>query len=461
MEPMEERSKIEREIAAALQSEKFFFYLQPKVSLLTGKVVGAEALARCRLKADYIIDPADFVPFMEKNGSIVELDFLILRMVCEHQEERIQKDMQVVPIAVNLSSLHTCRPETAQKIHAIVQKYHVPAELIEFEITETLLLEDLQAAKQLIEDLKELHYLVAVDDFGSGYNGINMLQNFQFDVLKLDKCLLAEDELVKTPNQIILPNIINMSQRLNIRIVCEGVENENQCRYLRRLGCDMAQGYYFSPPVPPEEFYQIDRNQSWNIGSWANQEKQKDTEFAFGKKFNWNVLVMYLIVLSIGMIGIHWIFYNTVWSPVVQMLRLATAGFLLLTYMMHERYKTFSEQKRYLLLEQFSDTALFEYDCSKDIIRFTPNIKKIIRVKDLVMRDFNKNIESGIIYACDIPVIREAIAAELEKTAVQIRCLGPVPGENRYFWFLIRFRYIYSPKGKLKYIIGKIEDMDQ
>ena len=239
----------------ALQKKRFTFFLQPKVHLLTGEIIGAEALARRIDKDGSIVFPDGFLQILEENGTIVELDTMILEQVCAYISHRLKNGLPVVRTSVNLSRLHIQNTKAADNFHSIVQKYHVPPEYIEFELTETILLNEFEGAKLLIDRLRGYQYHVSIDDFGSGYAGINIWQEMNFDILKLDKKFLAEEEPIKSRNAAIVPNVINIAQRLGIEVLCEGVETEEQCQYLMKLGCTCVQGYYFSRPVPKEQFY--------------------------------------------------------------------------------------------------------------------------------------------------------------------------------------------------------------
>ena len=243
----------EQAVNSALNAERFTFFLQPKVHMMTGEIVGAEALARGIDEDGNTLSPDTFLDIMERNGSVVKLDILILRQVCTYMAARLALGLAVVPTSVNLSRLHVGSAETAEKLHAIVQEYKIPTELIEFELTETILLEEFTGAKQLIDALRGYGYRVSIDDFGAGYAGISIWQKMNFDVLKLDKSFL--DKRFQERNAAIVPNIIDIAQRLGVEIVCEGVEEDAQCQSLLNLGCTVAQGFLFSRPVPANEFY--------------------------------------------------------------------------------------------------------------------------------------------------------------------------------------------------------------
>lgn len=251
------RYEIEQECYQALQENRFCFYLQPKVDLTNGEIIGAEALARRVGKNGEVIYPDTFLEAMESNGAIIKLDRSICRQVCEFLAERIHKDLPVVCISVNLSRLHIEEPGAADELHAIVEEYQVPPELLEFELTETILVEEFSGAKRLIDQLRGYGHRVSIDDFGSGYAGITIWQELNFDCLKLDRKFLSDELLLKDRNEALVPNIINIAQRLHVQVLCEGVETEEQCLYLMRLGCTVVQGFYFSKPIPPDQLCQI------------------------------------------------------------------------------------------------------------------------------------------------------------------------------------------------------------
>ncbi|WOC31192.1 MULTISPECIES: bifunctional diguanylate cyclase/phosphodiesterase [Caproicibacterium] len=235
---------------AALREKRYCFYLQPKVNLQSGRIVGAEALARGIRTDGSLLYPDSFVPFLEHNGSIIEMDFLIFEKVCIYLSHRLKMQLPTVTISVNLSRLHTQRSGTAKALHTIAETYGIPPELLEFELTETLFLDEFKQAKRLIDELRSYGYKVSIDDFGSGYAGLNLWQELDFDILKLDKRFLSHDPFVKPRNDALLPNLIRTANQLQMEVLCEGAETKEECEYLKKMGCHIVQGYYFSKPLP-------------------------------------------------------------------------------------------------------------------------------------------------------------------------------------------------------------------
>lgn len=270
------RQKMEREIHTALQEERFVFYLQPKVDLRTGKIVGAEALARRLDENGTAIFPDKFLPVMEEDGSVVELDRMMLRKVCEDMRERLAQGRPVIRTSVNLSRLHIQEWNAARRLHTIAQEYGIAPAFLEFEMTETILLDQFAGAQDLCRQLREYGYSMSIDDFGAGYAGVNILQELDFDVLKLDRKFLSDEEPLRSRNRVILPDLVHMLRELHITPLCEGAETLEQCRYLTDIGCSHVQGFCFSKPAPPEQFYETYLRLNGHYRLTASQEMTKE-----------------------------------------------------------------------------------------------------------------------------------------------------------------------------------------
>lgn len=256
LEKMAAHKILEKDIDDTMREGRVTFDLQPKVNIHTGEIVGAEALARQISRDGKRIYPNVFMDIMEENGFVLELDYMMLEKVCHFMADRLKKGLPVVCTSVNLSRLHLNDPFSADLLHAIVQRYDVPCHLLEFELTETIFLAELADAKTLIERLREYGYATSIDDFGSGYAGLNLCQQVNFDIIKLDRSfLISEDDIIKRKNETIIPCIMDMMKKMNIKVVCEGVEYAEQLHFLQDAGGEVIQGYYFSKPVPAEDFY--------------------------------------------------------------------------------------------------------------------------------------------------------------------------------------------------------------
>lgn len=275
---IKEQKDMEIAIQSALRESEFSFYLQPKVNLNTGKVVGTEALARWIKPDGTMVYPDSFIPIMEHNGSIVELDFLIYRKVCEYLEDAIKNGKRLIPVSVNMSRIHIFQKNFPGRLHQMAVRHGIPPYLLEFEVTETLLLEEFDSTKQVIDELRGYGYKVSIDDFGSGFTGVNIWRKLDFDVVKLDKEFISLDDKEMRRNDTIITSITYVGKKRQTTLLCEGVETKEQCRHMKELGCEIAQGYYFSKPLAVDAF---EREMEYTNGYypvlWAKKaEKQTD-----------------------------------------------------------------------------------------------------------------------------------------------------------------------------------------
>jgi len=241
----------------AFHNHEFVVYLQPKVNLQTNSIDGAEALIRWKKKDGRLIFPNDFIPVFEKNKSITLLDYYVYDEVCKYIRGRIDSGKKVVRISINVSRVHLySSEELISYVRSLLQKYRIPPELLEFELTETVFSEKMEDTVHLMSKLRELGVLISMDDFGSGYSSLNALTKLPLDVLKLDKEFL--DDFENDPEEkIIIPSVIDMAKKLKLTVVCEGVETKEQVAFLRDVGCDYAQGYFYSKPIPQDQFDQL------------------------------------------------------------------------------------------------------------------------------------------------------------------------------------------------------------
>lgn len=710
----------------ALLEGRMCFYLQPKIDLTNGEIIGAEALARRIGKDGEIIYPDAFLETMESSGAIIELDRSICRQVCGFLAGRIEKGLPVICISVNLSRLHIQEPEAAEKLHNIVTEYNTPPELLEFEMTETILVEEFSGAKQFIDQLRGYGYRVSIDDFGSGYAGITIWQELSFDCLKLDRKFLADSQFLKERNEALVPNIINIAQRLHVQVLCEGVETEEQCRYLMKLGCTLVQGFYFAEPVPPDELLslyelqdgkyplppslepktvkgesvpekktkerifrgqhmltvalcavflvlcvvgvlvslrELTQNEFYGIVSetldaYTDGQREKtqteisgiismlelmavqisgndDTEFIdtyllaldeystevkyqyisrddylkslndgsvsestvkkleqlmngetivsdiiFSERFdntyciglgvpvmrdgefigavrgvinaeklvsthmydptqgeivtvfltdgdsrilpirkdggkavgelltervkNWNAddgvveqiksafesndlharsvrvgvydgVPYYLAMTGLGYNDWHLvvclkadkalahsnhIVRNTAAGIFVLIIAVALSTLCIYLFIWRMQQRFSLEQRRYLLLERFSDTVLFDYNCRRDTVRFTPNAVKLMRVHEMTQKGFLRNLDKMYLYAGDQEEIRRMLSGQFGAESGEMRIRLMRPDSDTYFWCLVQYKYLFE-RGTPVAVIGKITDIDE
>ena len=253
------RSRLLREQAitdtmeSALAKGQFEVYLQPKYSLEDGTLAGAEALVRWNHPEWGLQSPAEFIPLFEKNGFITELDQFVWDRTCAILEKWDELGYDPIPVSVNVSRSDVYQADLDEILVKTVQRHNLPFSRLHLEITESAYTEDPKQIIDTVVRLRELGFVIEMDDFGSGYSSLNMLNEMPIDVLKLDmKFVRTETE--KPVSHGILRFIMDLARWMNVSVVAEGVETVEQLEGLRSIGCDYAQGYYFSKPVPCAQF---------------------------------------------------------------------------------------------------------------------------------------------------------------------------------------------------------------
>lgn len=281
-EVMEKQQNMQRQLAfdlqKALKQNDFSFYLQPKVNLHSGKIVGAEALSRWTKPDGTTVSPADFIPMMEKDGSIVKLDFFIYGKLADSIRRRLNEKKTVVPVSLNVSRAHLSNQNFVKQVHEIFASRKIDPSLIEFELTESMLMEKTENAVAVLNELKNYGYKASVDDFGSGYSSLSLVAKLNVDVLKLDKTLLgSQPNILTNRRRAVLTSIIEMARKLHLTVLCEGVETIEQAAYLNEIGCHLMQGFYVSRPVPETEFYQLlDKYKGYYPFPWTMSEMEQE-----------------------------------------------------------------------------------------------------------------------------------------------------------------------------------------
>lgn len=248
-------NKIVSEFDSAINKHDFIVYYQPKVDTENSILAGAEALVRWKYN-NRILQPAEFIQVLEKEGLICQLDFYVLKNVCQHINQWKVDGIEPVKISVNFSRRHLKNPNISEDIVKIVDEYGVPHDLIEIELTETSDEIEQGMMKHLVTSLNEKDITTAIDDFGTGYTSLNILRFLDVDVLKIDKSLIDRDNL-NDRDLIVLGNVINMATQLGINIITEGVESQEQVEVLKKVGCTMVQGYLYDKPMDEATFREI------------------------------------------------------------------------------------------------------------------------------------------------------------------------------------------------------------
>lgn len=239
----------------AIENEEFHMYLQPKFQISSLNVVSAEALVRWFSPELGFLSPDEFIPLFEKSGFIIELDFYMLKKACSFVKKTFMKKNQYTyPIAVNFSRVTIYQNSFYQRFLDTVKEYEIPFKYIEIEVTESAFNEISQPVISILEELKKLGFLISMDDFGSGYSSLSLLCSLSINGLKLDKSLLKET-FNREKVYSIIQCIIEMSHRIGMSVVCEGIETKRDLEFLNTVKCDVGQGFYFSKPIEEKEFF--------------------------------------------------------------------------------------------------------------------------------------------------------------------------------------------------------------
>lgn len=250
---MRKVDKIESEMETALFNGEFKMFIQPKWDIVKDHLYGGEALVRWMKEDGTMVYPNDFVPVFERNGFVEQLDFYMLESACQLIRNNINEGREIYPISVNQSRVLLHNPTYIGRVSEMLKRYDIPKGYIELEITETVLFTERAKMLTILKELKDREVLLSMDDFGSGYSSLNMLKDFPFDVLKIDREFFSES-IASESSTWILRKIIEMANGLGIRVICEGVETKEQVEMLQKIGCRYVQGYYYSKPIPAEKF---------------------------------------------------------------------------------------------------------------------------------------------------------------------------------------------------------------
>ncbi len=253
---LEKEQEIVNEMVQALQDEQFIVYLQPKYSLETNAPAGAEALVRWMHPKKGMISPGLFIPVFEKNGFIERLDHYVWEVICKYLKKWIDEGLKPNPISVNISRVDLYNPQIVDFIINLVDKYNVPHELFQLELTETAYMDNPQVMKQVVAGLKENGFTVMMDDFGSGYSSLSILKEIEVDVLKIDMRFFdSSGNDGRSEN--IIASVVRMAKWLGMPAVAEGVEKAEQVNFLGSVGCEYVQGFYFARPMPIDEYEKL------------------------------------------------------------------------------------------------------------------------------------------------------------------------------------------------------------
>ena len=243
-------------VDTAIEKDEFVVYLQPKYDIWTEKIKGAEALIRWNYHGSQLLPPYRFIPFFEKDGSIGKLDDIVLRKVCESFARWKSEGKPLYPISVNLSRNRLYDPAIISRLTGIVDSYGVDHALIDFELTESATYDDTDHMLNVLYGLRSRGFKISMDDFGTGYSSLSLLTEMPLDTLKIDKSFVDKigTENDRSQDIVVIRHIVTLAKELDFVCLAEGAETKSQVDKLRTLGCEVIQGYYYSKPVPIEEY---------------------------------------------------------------------------------------------------------------------------------------------------------------------------------------------------------------
>lgn len=244
--------RYEQEMKQAIDNDDFHLKYQPKVRLDRENIIGLEALIRWDHVVDGIIPPNEFIPVAEESNLIIQIDEVVIRKAIEQLKQWQDQGLPLVPVAVNISGRHLVSDNLAPFISQQLSRCGVDAKYLQIEITESVLLDDINRCIEVMSELQKLNINISIDDFGTGYSSLNYLKRLPIDTLKIDQSFVRDCN-VKEEDRQICNTIISLAKNLNLDIVAEGIETEQQRAALIAMGCEILQGYYFHKPMPPEE----------------------------------------------------------------------------------------------------------------------------------------------------------------------------------------------------------------
>ncbi|GGJ22366.1 bifunctional diguanylate cyclase/phosphodiesterase [Deinococcus roseus] len=251
-----ERLQVETDLRQAIEQGEFIVFYQPIINAQTGECIAAEALIRWLHPERGMIPPIRFIPIAESTGLILPLGRWILNEVCRQNHEWRENGLPMVPVGVNFSALQFRQNDVMETIQEALERFDLPAQYLQVELTESLVMQDVEKTTQILHDLSRLGVMSAIDDFGTGYSSLAYLKRFPIRKIKIDRSFVRD--LTHDPDdQILVKAMIDLARNMHLHVVAEGVEDEQQLQLLKNLGCHEIQGYLISRPVPAKEFQQF------------------------------------------------------------------------------------------------------------------------------------------------------------------------------------------------------------
>lgn len=252
-EVLMKQRQVSGEFKNGLLNQEFEVYYQPKVSTKDHTLCGGEALVRW-IKDGKVIPPSDFIPVLESEGSVVDLDLYVFAKVCKDIRSWLDKGIEPVRISSNFSRIHLYNDNLVDVLLNIMKKYNVDGKYLEFEITETVDMQDFKILNSLVNTLRNNGIPTSIDDFGSGYSSLSLVKNLDADVIKLDRSIIESLNGGSGKNAQFVKNVVNLLKGMGKTVLAEGVETSEQSLFITEIHCDIIQGYLFDKPLPEAEF---------------------------------------------------------------------------------------------------------------------------------------------------------------------------------------------------------------
>lgn len=266
------------ELEHALKDDEFVIYIQPQVDIENNNVIGGETLVRWLSPKRGLVPPSEFVPLFEKNGMITKLDYHVWELACKQLAKWKAQGKTERSLSINISAKNFYLMDLYEKITGLVEKYDVEPKLLKLEITETAFVLSVKKQMELVKRLQARGFLVEMDDFGRGYSSLNSLKDISIDILKLDMKFFEKTDNPKRSEKIIA-SMVALARSLQMPVIAEGVEEENQIELLKRVGCHIVQGYYYSRPLTVEQYeIYLEKHEHEDMWQFIQQLKERELD---------------------------------------------------------------------------------------------------------------------------------------------------------------------------------------
>ncbi len=254
--PYLEKLSMDTGIHKALDNKEFHLVYQPQINLRTGEIVGVEALLRWNHPEHGSISPAEFIPFAEESGLIIDIGLWVIKTACAELSRWRSAGLPEIKMAINISARQLMEDNIVEDIVNIMKDYDLPGHCVELEITENAIMSDMDSVIRKLKELSNNDISISIDDFGTGYSSLSYLHKLPIQTLKIDRIFLKESRINNSDNTII-NTIVAMAKGLNLNVIAEGVETQAQLDYLREIDCSEAQGFLFGKPLPADVISQL------------------------------------------------------------------------------------------------------------------------------------------------------------------------------------------------------------